>query len=228
MQNLLPILQKCPLFDGIFADELSALLTCLSARVQNYAKNAYIFREGDPATFIGIVLSGSAHLMREDYLGNRSLVARIAPGELFGESYSCSGISTLPINIIADEDSQVMLIDCRRVTVSCSQACSFHNRMVTNLLRLVAAKNLVLHQKIEITSRRSTREKLMAYLLAQAKQHKSNYFTIPYDRQALADYLEVDRSGLSAEIGKLKREGVLDSDRNTFRLLSTKNNIREV
>ena len=115
-----------------------------------------------------------------------------------------------------------------QLTKRCENACDHHSRMVTNLLRLVAAKNLVLHQKIEITSKRSTREKLMAYLLAQAKQHKSNYFTIPYDRQALADYLEVDRSGLSAEIGKLKREEVLDSDRNTFRLLRTKNNIREV
>jgi len=219
MQELIPILQECPLFEGIFPDELTALLNCLGARVQTHTKNATIFREGDPATFIGIVLTGSAHLVREDYFGNRSLVARIAPGELFGESYSCSGVTTLPINVIAGEDCQVMLIDCRRVTVSCSNACAFHSRMVTNLLRLVAAKNLVLHQKIEITSKRSTREKLMAYLLSQAKSQGSSYFTIPYDRQTLADYLEVDRSGLSAEISKLRREGILDADRNVFRLL---------
>ena len=222
MQNLLPLLQKCPLFDGILPDELTALLQCLDARIQTHKKSSTIFREGDPATFIGIMLSGSAHLVREDYFGNRSLVARIAPGELFGESYSCSGVNTLPINVIADEDCRVMLIDCRRVTVSCSNACAFHSRMVTNLLRLVAAKNLVLHRKIEITSKRTTREKLMAYLLSQAKSRDSNYFAIPYDRQALADYLEVDRSGLSAEIGKLKREGILDADRNVFRLLQTK------
>ena len=112
-----------------------------------------------------------------------------------------------------------MLIDCRRITTSCSNACGFHNQMIHNLLRVVANKNLIFHQKIEITSRRSTREKLMAYLLHQEKLHGSSEFTIPYDRQALADYLEVDRSGLSTEIGKLKKQGILSCEKNRFTLL---------
>ena len=128
-------------------------------------------------------------------------------------------MEALPISVVADEDSTVLLMDCRRITTTCSSACSFHSRIIYNLLRLVAMKNLVFDQKIQVTSKRSTRDKLMAFLLHQAKLQNSSSFTIPYDRQELADYLEVDRSGLSAEISKLRREGILESQRNHFTLL---------
>ena len=125
----------------------------------------------------------------------------------------------MPVSVVAVRDSEVMLIDARRITVSCSNACEFHNRMVMNLLCAMAAKNLQLSRKIEITSHRTTREKLMAYLMTQARQARSSSFTIPFDRQALADYLCVERSALSAEIGRLRREGVLESDKSNFTLL---------
>ena len=115
--------------------------------------------------------------------------------------------------------SRILLIRLRRITETCSNACEFHNRMVMNLLRAIAGKNLMLNAKIEITSRRTTREKLMAYLLNQAKRAGGSTFTIPLDRQGLADYLGVERSALSAEIGKLRREGVIESERSTFRLI---------
>lgn len=219
MKNFLPILQVCPLFDGIEASDLSGMLGCLGARPIQATKGQVIFREGDTAVFVGIVLTGSVHLIREDYYGNRSIVAHIGPKQLFGESYAFADAEALPISVVADEDTQILLLDSRRITVCCSNACSFHSRVIYNLLRLVATKNLVLHQKIQITSNRTTRDKLMAYLLNQAKLQNSNAFTIPYDRQALADYLEVDRSGLSAEISKLRREGILESEKNSFRLL---------
>lgn len=143
----------------------------------------------------------------------------IEPSRIFGESFACAGIEVLPVNVVASEDTDVLLIDARRITQSCSNSCSFHSRMIFNLLNIVARKNLVFHQKIEITSKRSTREKLMTYLLLEAKKNGSNTFTIPYDRQELADYLEVERSGLSAEISKMKKEKMLESHRCTFSLL---------
>lgn len=219
MKEFYPILAKCPLFDGIRMEDLAALLGCLGARKIRVAKGQSIFREGDKATHVGIVLTGAVQMIREDYFGNRSIVAYIGPAEMFGESYACAGIGALPISVVADEDSEAVLIDCRRITVSCTNACVFHSRIIFNMLRLVANKNLVFDQKIQVTSKRSTREKLMTYLLNQAKLQGSDEFTIPYDRQELADYLEVDRSGLSAEISKLRREGVLESEKNRFRLL---------
>jgi len=219
MNEYFPVLSKCSLFDGIDSKDLSAVLACLGAKISDYHKNQIIFQEGDPAKYVGIVLSGAAQIIQEDYYGNRSILTRVEPSELFGESFACAGISALPVSVTASESCQVMLIDCRRITVSCSSACSFHNKMIFNLLRVVATKNLLFHQKLQITSHRTTREKLMAYLLAQAKQADSRSFTIPYDRQALADYLGVDRSAMAAEISKLRRDGVIACEKSRFELL---------
>ena len=219
MKKFHPVLETCPLFSGIQMDELQGLMGCLGGRLRKVEKGICILREGDPARDVGIVLSGAVQLVREDYYGNRSIVAYIGPGGLFAESYACAGVSALPVSVVADVDSEVLLIDCQRITVSCSNACAFHSRIIFNMLQLVAKSNLVYDQKIQITSQRTTREKLMTYLLNQAKLQNSNRFTIPYDRQELADYLEVDRSGLSAEISKLRKQGVLESEKNHFVLL---------
>lgn len=219
MQEILPILQACPLFDGIRPEDLRGMLGCLGARTVEAKKGSFLFQEGEDAVYMGIVLDGSVQLVREDYYGNRSIVAHIGSTELFGESYPFSDERTLPVSVAATEDTRILLIDSRRVTTCCSNACDFHNRVIYNLLRLTATKNQMLHQKLQITAKRTTREKLMAYLAAQAKRHGSSEFTIPYDRQALADFLEVDRSGLSAEISKLRREGVLECRKNQFKLL---------
>lgn len=213
------ILGKCALFADIRPEDRQPMLACLGARVLEVRKNSFVFREGDPANLVGIVLEGCVQMVREDYYGNRSIVARIDPAGLFGESFACADVKILPISVVAAEDSRVLLIDSRRITVTCANACGFHNQMIFNMLRVVAGKNLVLNQKIEITSKRTTREKLLAYLLNQAKLHRSDSFTIPYDRQGLADYLEVERSAMSAEISKLRRDGIIECEKSTFRLL---------
>ena len=219
MKEYNPILEKCALFDGIRLEDLSAMMGCIGGKKLTVQKGQPVWREGDPADHVGMVLSGAVRLERADYYGNRSIVAHIGPAELFGETYACAGVAALPVSVVADVDSIVLLMDCRRITTTCSSACAFHSRIIFNLLRLVAEKNLVFDQKIQITSQRTTREKLMAYLLNQAKLQGSDSFSIPYDRQELADYLEVDRSGLSAEISKLRKEKVLESDRCNFKLL---------
>lgn len=219
MKDYLPILVECPLFDGIAPGDITGMMGCLGAKLAKTKKGEFIFREGDSTVHVGIVLMGSVDLIREDFYGNRSIVTSVGQRQLFGESYAFAESAELPVSVVAKEDSVLLLLDSRRITTCCSNACAFHNQVIFNLLRLVATKNLLLHQKIDVTSKRSTREKLMTYLLMQAKQQGSNTVTIPYDRQALADYLDVDRSGLSAEIGKLRREGVLESEKNRFHLL---------
>ena len=219
MEKLLEI--SCPLFAGVQESDLKAMLSCLGAKQFEIRKGNTIFHEGDPAVYVGIVLSGAIRVIREDYYGNRSIVAHMGPGEVFGESFACAGVQALPVSVVAEEDCRYLLIDCKRITVSCTNACAFHSRMIYNLLQMVARKNLVFNQKLEITSKRTTREKLMAYLMNQAKLQGKEEFTIPYDRQALADYLEVDRSGLSAEISKLRKEKKILCDKNCFRLLRT-------
>ena len=221
MEKSLDILKTCPLFSGVLESDLDAMLACLGARQFEARKGTVIFHEGDPAVYVGIVLFGAIRVIREDYYGNRSIVAHMVSGEVFGESFACAGVQALPVSVVAEEDCRYLLIDCKRITVSCTNACAFHSRMIYNLLQLVARKNLVFNQKLQILSQRTTREKLMAYLMNQAKLQGKEECTIPYDRQALADYLEVDRSGLSAEISKLRKENKIFCDKNCFRLLRT-------
>lgn len=219
MKNYFSILHNCPLFNRIEDKELCEMLSCLSAKEYSYKKGETIFAEGDKAKYIGIVLKGSVQAVRVDYYGNRSIVTNIEPPQLFGEAFACAELKSLPVDVVAADDAEILLIDAQLIAHPCKNGCHFHCQTISNLLSIVAKKNLVLNQKIEITSKRTTREKLMAYLLLQAKEAKSRTFTIPYDRQELADYLEVDRSGLSAEISKLRKEKVLECRRGTFTLL---------
>lgn len=219
MKDFFDILRECPLFDRIGDESLKEMLGCLNAKERSYKKGDVVFAEGDKAKYLGIVLEGSVQLVRVDYYGNRSILANIEPPQLFGEAFACAGLKLLPVDAVAAADTRILLLDAQRIARPCGNACPCHGQTILNLLHIVAKKNLVLHQKIEITSKRSTREKLMTYLLLQAKKAKSHTFTVPYDRQELADYLEVDRSGLSAEISKLRNEKVLECRRSTFTLL---------
>ena len=219
MEDIYSVIEKCPLFDGITQSEFKGMLGCLGARVLEMKKGQPVLLEGDQTNQIGVILSGSVHIIREDYYGNRSVLSHIGPAQIFGEAYAFSEAQALPVSVVPDQDGKVLMLDSRRIASCCSNACQFHNRMIFNLLKMVANKSLMLHQKIEITSKRTTREKLMAYLNYQAKLQNSNSFTIPFDRQALADYLEVERSGLSVQISQLRSEGILESKKNYFRLL---------
>lgn len=219
MEKYYPVLAGSPLFDGISEEELGTVLDCLGAEAAHYQKGEAILSEGDPAERLGVVLGGAVQVFRMDYYGNRSLMGRLSAGDLFAEAFACAGVGAMPVSVVALEETDALLIRADRMLHSCSSACAFHQRMIYNLMRILALKNLACNQKIEVTSKRSTREKLMTYLMLQAGQAGSSTFNIPFDRQELADYLEVDRSGLSSEIGKLRREGVIASEKNRFTLL---------
>ena len=218
MEKYLNLLDGCPLFRGMEQWELAKVLDCFHARVSAFERGEAVMNEGEPPKYVGIVLTGSIQIVRTDFFGNRSMIANLVPGELFGESFACAGVEAIPVTVLASEAAEVMLIDSLKISHPCRNACQFHQQMIFNLLQIVASKNLVFHQKIEVTSKRTTREKLMTYLMFQAKQFGSLEFEIPYDRQELADYLEVERSGLSVEIGKLRRQGVIEADHSRFKI----------
>ena len=218
MEKYFDILMENPLFAGITREELGSLMGCLSAKTVEKTKGEPVFLEGDPAGFIGVVLEGAVQIVRDDFYGNRSLLALVEPGELFAETFACAGVPVVPVSGYAAKDSKILWLDCRKMLTVCTNACGFHNTLVQNLLQVVAQKNLLLSRKIQFMSRKTTREKLMAYLLDQAKQKGSNEFVIPMDRQALADFLSVERSAMSAELSKLRADGVLESKGAWFRL----------
>ena len=219
MKKYLEILKKCPLFFGIEDEKLLTMLNCLSAKVVSFDKKYTVLAEGTPAKYIGVVLTGSAQILQIDYYGNRSILGKVGPSEMFNEAFACAETKAVPVTVIANEPSEIMLIDCSHILHTCHNNCGFHQQLIFNLMKDLAVKTIMFHQRIEVTSKRTTREKLMAYLFLQAKKADSPVFTIPFDRQELADYLEVDRSGLSAEISKLKNEGIINCNRSRFELL---------
>ena len=219
MKNYFEILKKCDLFYNIDEKNLEKMLSCLGAKVVSFDKKYTIFAEGSPAKYIGIMLSGSAQIFQVDYYGNRNIISSIETGEIFGEAFACAEIKSLPVTIIANEPSDIMLIDSTKVLYTCSNNCDFHRQLIFNMMKNLANKTLKFHQKLEITSKRTTREKLLTYLSLYSKKVGKKSFTIPFDRQELADYLEVERSGLSMEISKLKKDGIINSNKNYFELL---------
>lgn len=219
LQKYLKILKKCPLFFGIEDESLVKMLTCLGARVESFDKKYTVFAEGSPAKYIGIVLSGSVKIIQIDYYGNRSILSSVFPSEMFAEAFACANTTSMPISAIADEMSEIMFIDCEHILHTCQNNCGFHQQLIYNLMKDLANKTLTFHQRIEITSKRTTREKLLTYLSIKAKEENSSVFDIPYDRQELADFLEVERSGLSSEIGKLVKEGIIKNKKNRFEIL---------
>lgn len=219
MKKYLEVLKKCSLFEGVEEENIIPMLGCLDGKVKSFDKRETVFEEGCEAKSVGIVLSGKVHIERCDVDGNRGIVGIMESSDMFGESFACAGVRSLPVSVIASEKSELLLIDCKKIITSCSNSCEFHNKMIYNLLRITAQKNLRFNRRLEILSKRSTREKLMAYLGFCAMEKKSRSFVIPFDRKDLADYLAVDRSGLSSEIGKLVKEGVFLCNKSEFTLL---------
>ena len=213
-----PILINNSLFQSIPESDIPILLRNLEAYTRQYKKDTYIKMTGDPADFIGIVLSGEIYICQTDFYGNRSIVASFTAGNLFAEAFACAGIAQLPADILAAADCRILFLSSRTLFQSCDRCSSFHHQLIANLLGIVSRKNLYLNQKLSYISRGTTKEKLLAYLSDQAKQNHSNEFTIPFNRQELADFLGVERSAMSAELGKLSKLGVLETQRRYFRL----------
>ena len=165
-----------------------------------------------------MVLSGSVHIVKEDFWGNRNIVTEIGPGQIFAESYACTPGAALGVSVVAAEAAAVMFMNVRRVLTTCSSACEFHSRLLRNLLSVLAEKNLRFNDKLTHMAQRTTRQKLLSYLSAESMRLGSPEFDITFNRQQLADYLSVDRSAMSGELSKMRDEGLLDFYKSHFRL----------
>ncbi len=219
MKNYIEILSKTKLFSGVSKEDVESMLGCLNAKLYDYKKGDYVFRQGEHLSNITILVKGSLHIQKDDYWGNRAIVNRVAIGEMFGEAYIAPESGHLLNDVVAVEDSSVIFFDVKRIIMVCSSACRFHTMVVQNLFFSISEKNRKLIQKLGYISSRSTREKLMAYLSEESKKLNSSSFTIPFNRQQLADFLSVDRSAMSNELCKMRNEGLIRFEKNYFELL---------
>lgn len=219
MENYISVMKTSDIFAGVQDKEIKAMLDCLQTRIVNYKKGEYVFRQGDCINSIALLLSGRMHIQKDDYWGNRSIINIISPGEMFGEAYAMQKDEAFLNDAVAVENCTVAFFDLNKMLTTCSSACVFHTRVIQNLFVAISEKNRRLVQKLGHMSRRSTREKLISYLSEEAKRHGSGSFSIPFNRQQLADFLSVDRSAMSSELCRMRDEGLLTFSKNNFTLL---------
>lgn len=207
------------LFGGIKKEDMGAMLSCTGYHISTYSKGQVIALENEKIRHVGIVLSGAVDMVKEDVWGHKTLLARIGKEELFGESFACCEDNLSLVTFSAPEDTKVLFIPFHRIMHTCSMACEFHHKLVENMVRIIAGKNRELMKKVEVVSQKTLREKILAYLSHQSQRAESRYFEIPLSRQELAEYLCADRTALSRELASMKADGLIDYDKNMFRIL---------
>ena len=218
MKKYLDIMRRSSLFSGMNDDEILSILSCIKCQVISKTKDEYIFHAGTKTSLMGLVLSGSALIIQEDLWGHRNIMSKCSVGEFFGEPYAAVPDAVLNVSVVANEASDILMLDVGRLLTTCSTVCRHHVQLIRNLVTILTRKILVFNEKITHMSKRTTRDKLLSYLSAESTRQNSLCFDIPYDRQQLADFLCVERSAMSAEISKLQKECLLKTNRNHFEL----------
>lgn len=215
-QNYMGVIRSSRLFSGIEPDEVDGMSKCLEITFREYDKEEVIFNEGDKITKIGMVIQGNVSIEQADYWGNRHIMTYVSLGEIFGEAYACSNDKTSNVEVVAADKCIVAFLDTYKVMTVCSSSCQFHSKLIHNLIYMLAERCVVMNEKITHLSKRSTKEKVLSYLSARAAKYGSDEFDIPFNRQQLADYLSVDRSAMSAELSRMKKNGEIDFRKNHF------------
>lgn len=218
MHELINELQSS-LFDGIVSADFPAMLDCIGYHISTFHKGEIIAFEGENLKHIGLILSGAVDMVKEDLWGNKTMLIRARKHELFGETFACGDDNLSVVTFLASEDARIMFMPFDRVMHSCTRACIFHHQLIENMVRVIAQKNRDLMRKTEVISKKTLREKIMAYLSIQAQLQNSRYIELPLGRIELAEYLCADRSALTRELVKMKQDGLIDYDKNCFRIL---------
>lgn len=208
-----------PLFQGIRKEELPAMLSCIGSFQRSYKKNESIFLENNKLQNVGVILSGSVHMVKHDDEGNQTFLLNMKKGEIFGESFSCGSCLNSQVSFFSASPCQILFLPFHKVIHSCRMNCVFHHRLIENMVCLIGDKNVRLMGKIEIISKKTLRQKILAYLQNQAIEEGSRRFTIPLGRLELAEYLCADRSALTRELLSMQKEGLISYEKNTFELL---------
>lgn len=208
------------LFENIEEKNLETMLKCLNAVKKTYLKDENILNEGDEITSVGLIVSGKVQLIKDDFEKNKVILAEMKDGETFAEAFVCAGLQKSPVYVFAKENTTVLFINFDRILSTCSNACPFHKQLIANIIKMIAAKNLVLNSRIELLSKKSIRERIVFYLLSEKIRQQSDDFTIPFSRDNMAEFLSADRSALSRELCRMQKEGIIDFKKNHFNLLN--------
>lgn len=219
MKKYLKLLHENELFNNLTMGDLESVLFCLAATVSEYNKNDIIMSQGSKINRIGIILSGGVQVIKEDIDGNINILSHLGENDIFAETFAYAEIEESPVTVQAVENCEIMFLDSKSIIKICKNNCDFYLVLIENMLQLMAGKNLILNQKMQILSKRTIREKLLEFFSIQSQMNHSRKFSIPYNRDELAFFLSVDRSSLSRELGKMRDEELIIFSRNNFEIL---------
>ena len=213
-------IKNSPVFFGMNDEELKGLLECFNARVRNYEKEEMIIRQRDIISNIYLILDGGVNIEKDSYWGRRIIISRLGKNQNLALSFVGSKNIESSVDAITVKDTLVLILSYEKCTSMCQNACTRHKVLINNLFQILSKENIELIQKIENVSQKTIRDKLLTYLSNEAQRKHSNSFDIQFNRQDLADYLNVDRSAMSFELSKLQNEGLIIYNKNHFELLS--------
>lgn len=212
-------LAQTNLFSGIAPEEIAGLLDCLHARRAAYAKGDLMIEEGSRVQELGVLLSGHGRSIKWDAADRLIILTLLEKGSEIGVLLAACPSHGSPVSVQAVDDVTALHIPYDRMLARCSRACPRHEKLLRNYLGIVAKKGLVLHERIDCLLKPSLREKIMNYLLRVSREQQSRTFSIPMNRNEMADYLNIERSALSRELSRMKRDGLIDYHRDSFKLL---------
>lgn len=218
--NYIPVLTGTGLFSGLAPREISDMLPCLRPRLARYGQGETVLWEGDAVDEIGIVLKGQARSLKTDFSGRTVILTLLSEGSYIGVLLAASRGRLSPVSVQALAPLTVLFFPLASLIRPCPKSCRRHERLLLNILDGIAEKALVLHDRNDCLIRPTVREKVLTYLARMAREEKSHAFTIPLDRSAMAEYLNVDRSALSRELSRMRDDGLIDFHKNRFKLLT--------
>jgi len=220
LEQYYPVLLKCSLLKNIKQNEYHSLLQCINYHTKKFQTNEYVFMAGDNINYVGIVLSGSLEISKENLAGSRHIIDFLVASNVFAEGIVCTSERISPVTVRAKEDSTILFIPFERLIKSCGNSCSFHIQLIQNMMMLLGEKNFILNRKIELLNLKGMREKLATYLLYEVQKQNSLTFQIIPNRNELAAYLNLSRTSMSRELARMKELGIIDYYLNTFKILS--------
>lgn len=211
---------KSPLFLGIKEDELSYTINCLNTKTLEYKKGEYVAIAGEKFEGVGFVLDGEVSIIKENSIGNRAILAVFKKGDMFGEIMAFADGNTWPATVVSQVDSTIMYIHPEKILGICDKACSSHKILISNMLKIIAKKALILNKKIEYLTIKSMKGKISKYLLEQYKKSSGNLtFNLPLNREELADFLNVSRPSMSRELCKMRDDSIIEFYKDSIRIL---------
>lgn len=220
MEQYYNVLANCPLFRDIELSDYAHILHCLNVNIKKLKSDDYVFLFGDQVDSVGIVLCGELEIIKENFSGNRHIISSVVASNIFGEGIVCTKSRIAPVSVRTKTDATILLIPYQKIITSCDKACGFHIRLIHNMMLILGEKNYLLNHKIDLLMLKGMREKLAAYLLYEAERKDSQRFDIAFNRNELAEYLNVSRPTMSRELAAMKEDGIIDYHKNSFLILS--------